>query len=803
VPNSTEPKAPPTRKYALAGVFAVAVFAAGLAGVYWAAQRDRARVERARPASAAYAGPATDAEVFAAYGTSPSCRSCHEAAYHNWEKSHHALAERPVDPVLDRAAFDPPWRIPHGSQHSVARRVDGQFQLVTQGPHGTNQPFAVTRVIGVDPLRQFLIPFGDGRLQASELCFDPNHPGWFDVYGEEDRRPGEWGHWTGRGMNWNNMCGTCHNTRFRKNYVEPSDTYQTKLAEMGVGCEACHGPMADHNAWQARHPNQTGDPTVRKITREEMFSVCAQCHSRRAELTGHFRPGENYFDHHYLTIPDETDLFYPDGQIRDEDYEVTAFLGSKMHAAGVRCVDCHEPHTAKLRVPGNDICLVCHGGAPAGVAPAGKDAPNPAIPPNARTAPATNAATTPAELPLAWITPKIDPKTHSRHKAGERGDFCTDCHMPQTVYMQRHARHDHGFTLPDPRLTKELGIPNACNRCHTDQSADWSLDAIVKWYGPRTNDAVRLRARAVAKARAGDPGASEGLLRMVHGETNYFWRAVAANLLKPWSAEPPVTAALLAGLSETNELVRAMAVRGLEPLAQSANGPVRAALRARLNDPVRAVRVEAAWALHATVDTNSPAGAELLAYLRHNYDQPAGALQMGVFLMDRGELASALDYFRRAVKWDPYSAPLYHALAVALSADGKAHEAVDALETACRLAPREAEYQFKLGLALNEVNRLNDACAALKRATELDPRYARAWYNLGLAYSGQGKDEPALEALLRAESLDPNSPEIPYARATILARLGRMDEARRAAQRAVELNGNFQAARQLLDNLGH
>jgi tetratricopeptide (TPR) repeat protein len=766
VSKQSEPKnGPPFGKYALTGAFIVVVFALGIFGVYRTAKRDKARTEQLKFPGPTPASPSDDAQLFATYGTSPTCKSCHEEAYDNWERSHHALAERKVDAVLDKGAFEPPWKITHGSQKSQARLVDGKFQLVTQGPGGTNQPFEVARVIGVDPLLQYLIPTEGGRLQASELCFDPNHPGWFNVYGEEDRRAGEWGHWTGRGMNWNNMCGTCHNTRFRKNYDERRDTYSTRMPEMGVGCEACHGPMADHNAWQALHPNKTGDPTVRKVKREEMFSACAQCHSRRAELTGNFRPPENFFDHHHLTIPDDTELFYPDGQIRDEDYEFTAFLGSKMHPAGVRCGDCHEPHSVKTRIPGNLLCMVCHGAL-------------------------TNAA------------PKIDLNKHSFHKVGERGDYCTDCHMPQTVYMQRHARHDHGFTVPDPRLTKELGIPNACNRCHTERSADWSLDAIVKWYGPRTNDAVPLRARAISKARAGDPTAVEPLLKMVHGETNSFWRAVAANLLRHWSTEPKVTAALLSCLNETNELVRTTAVRGLEPLVQSSNPSVMAAINARLNDPVRSVRVEAAWALHHTVDTNSPAGADLLAYLRHNLDQPAGALQMGVFHMDRGNLATALDYFRRAVKWDAYSAPLHHALAVALSADGKAAEAVDSLQTACRLAPREAEYRFKLGLALNEVGRLADACAALAEATKLDPQYPRAWYNLGLAYSAQGKDESALEALLRAETLDTAAPEIPYARATILARMGRMDEARRATQRAVELRPSFREAVELLQRLG-
>jgi predicted CXXCH cytochrome family protein len=404
---------------------------------------------KSNPASVAMTN--SDATVFAAYGKSPSCKSCHEEAYKNWEKSHHALAERPMDGAIDSPAFEPARQIKHGTQQSEVRLANDKFQLITQGLSKTNQTFEVSRVIGVDPLLQYLIPAEGGRLQATELCFDPKRMEWFNVYGNEDRQPGEWGHWTGRGMNWNNMCATCHNTRLRKNYDERTDSYRTTMAEQGVGCEACHGPMADHNAWQAKHPNQSGDPTIRKLSKQQMFHTCAQCHARRAELTGDFRPGENFFDHHALTIPDETDLFYPDGQVREEDYEFTAFLGSKMHAAGVRCVDCHEPHTSKLRLPGNQMCMACHGNV------------------------LTNGA------------PRIELETHSRHKVGTSGDFCTDCHMPTTFYMQRHPRHDHGFTVPDPRLTKEFGIPNACNRCHTNQTADWSLEAINKWYGPRTN----------------------------------------------------------------------------------------------------------------------------------------------------------------------------------------------------------------------------------------------------------------------------------------------------------------------------
>lgn len=712
--------------------------------------------------SSSAVGTNSDAAVFASYGQSPTCKSCHEEAFQNWEKSHHARAERPMEPALDTSAFEPAHRIKHGTQESEARIAEGNFQLITQGLSRTNQPFDVARVIGADPLLQYLIPTQDGRLQASELCFDPKRREWFNVYGTEDRQPGEWGHWTGRGMNWNNMCATCHNTRLRKNYDERTDGYRTTMAERGVGCEACHGPMADHNVWQAKHPNQSSDPTIHKLSKQQMFSTCAQCHARRGELTGDFKPGENFFDHHALTIPDETDLFYPDGQIREEDYEFTAFLGSKMHAAGVRCVDCHEPHTSKLRVPGNLMCMACHGNA------------------------LTNGA------------PRIELETHSRHKIGTRGDFCMDCHMPTTVYMQRHPRHDHGFTIPDPRLTKELGIPNACNRCHTNQTTDWSLEAMNKWYGPRTNELTRVRATAIAQARAGNAAAVPTLTKLAATETNFFWRAVAANLLRSWAGESSVREALIKSTKDTNELVRAMATRALEPYANASGTPAASALAAGLVDPVRSVRVDAAWVLRRTVDTNSTAGRDLLAHLHHNADQPTGAMQLGVFQLERGNAALAVDYLQRALSWDTNSAPLYDTLAVALSVQGRNAEAVGALESACRLAPREAAYRYRLGLALNEMGRLPEARLALEQAVKLEPQFAQAWYNLGLAYAAQEQLEPALEALVRAESLEAQSAQIPFARATVLARLNRTGEARRAAQRALEIQPDFPEARELL-----
>jgi Flp pilus assembly protein TadD len=245
-----------------------------------------------------------------------------------------------------------------------------------------------------------------------------------------------------------------------------------------------------------------------------------------------------------------------------------------------------------------------------------------------------------------------------------------------------------------------------------------------------------------------------------------------------------------------------MCVSALGPLAESGQAEAIGALTAKLSDASRNVRVAAARHVAASLDTNSPAGSELMHLHAQHADQPLGQMQRGVFELQRGNATNALPHFQTAARWDPFSPGIRHELAVVLSQMGRAREAVAELEAAVKLAPRDAEFHFKLALALNEVGDNNRVTAELEEAVKCDPRHARAWYNLGLARAGGGDDAGAEAALLRAEAAEPNDPAIPYARATILVRQGRIAEARTAAQRALEINRNFTSAAALLQQLG-
>jgi tetratricopeptide (TPR) repeat protein len=399
------------------------------------------------------------------------------------------------------------------------------------------------------------------------------------------------------------------------------------------------------------------------------------------------------------------------------------------------------------------------------------------------------------------VQTNFDLLTYQPKTLKETGGECVNCHMPQTVYMQRHWRHDHGFTIPDPLLTQRYGIPNACNRCHQDKDVAWALDAAEKWYGKRMERPTRQRAQLIARARKNDPSVRDPLLTMLNNEELSYWRAVATGLLEPWAADPPVRSALLQSLENTNALVRGKAARALDVLVDQPDGAVREALRRRLDDPVRSVRLSAAWALRATLDPSSHAGRELEHYLNLHSDQPVGQLQLGHYALARHQPDQALSYLQRAVEWDTNSAPTRHELAVVLSILGRTREAVEQLEAACRLEPREAEYRFKLGLAWNELGDLPRTIEALEQAVRLAPRHSRALYNLGLAYNARGDTEQALEMLTRAESAAPGDAQIPYARATIYTRLGRLAEARAAAARALQIQPDFHEASKLLRQL--
>jgi predicted Zn-dependent protease len=291
--------------------------------------------------------------------------------------------------------------------------------------------------------------------------------------------------------------------------------------------------------------------------------------------------------------------------------------------------------------------------------------------------------------------------------------------------MQRHPRHDHGLTIPDPLLTKELNIPNACNRCHADQSTDWALKYTDEWYGTKMNRPTRDRARWIAAAENGDISAKDKLTGLLT-DTNQspYWRAVAAIFLKQWANNPAVQTALLEQLKNEHPLVRDRVVRSLEPAMN--NSQVLSVLKPMLNDPVRNVRVAAAWVLRATVDMQSRAGLELQRMLDLDADQPTGQFEEAMLLLSRQQPSEALAHLKKATAWDPLSPPFLCIQAQVQDQLGQLEEALRTLNQAEAAVPDDPHVPYFRAMILVRNGRNAEAKAAVNRALKIQTDFQPA-----------------------------------------------------------------------------
>jgi tetratricopeptide (TPR) repeat protein len=666
-----------------------------------------------------------------------TCKACHQAQHDLWLGSDHDLAMQPADgtTVLGDFAAAP---FEHFGVTSSFRREGDAFFVRTEGADGELAEHEVAYTFGVEPLQQYLVELPGGRMQALPLCWDtrPASEGgqrWFHIYPNEPIPPKDVLHWTGPAQNWNHMCAECHSTNVRKNYLAASDSFATTWSEIDVSCEACHGPGSSHVAW-ARRPSPSGDPRLaarlgdddggswimdpatgtakRSVPRAShaQLETCARCHSRRATIHEEWLPGRSILDTHRPALLVEN-LYFADGEIQDEVYEWGSFLQSKMHASGVTCTDCHDPHRGDVVAEGNALCAQCH-------------------------------------LPA-----KFDVPSHHFHKEGSAGARCVECHMPERTYMVVDPRRDHGFRIPRPDLSRTLGTPNACNECHADRTAAWAASAAAKWWG--TERAAEPHwAETMHAARTWQKGAGERLIALAgDAATPGIVRATAVALL-PRDAGPAASNAIQFALNDGDPLVRLAAIGlldAVDPMPRMQIG------WRHLDSPHLALRMEA-----ASVLASVPAGLlspeqrtkldsaleEYRAVQLLNADRAEAHLNLGALHASRGEYDEAIREYRTALEKLPTFEPAWVNLADVWRALGHEAKAESTLLAAIETVPEPAESHLALGLSLVRLQRHGAALEHFRAAAELRPDEPHYRYVRAVALHSTG-DEKGAEAVLR------------------------------------------------------
>lgn len=685
---------------------------------------------------------------------SMKCGACHEKEFKEWANSDHAWAFRKLGPQWDAEAFQGVSLKAHGSMVTFSTSPQNERKVHDQK---TGKSWPAAWATGRTPLVQYLVPAEDGGFHTLSASWDINNKEWFDIFGQESRDDHDWGHWMGRGMNWNSQCAWCHMSDFRKNYDYKTDRYASTWKEPGVTCIQCHGPLL-------KTPESgTGCmiSTTSKMTARQMHDNCASCHARRDELDDDFRAGDLFDDHFFLILPVQPGIFWPNGMQRDEDYCETGLRLSAMGKAGVTCLDCHDPHTGTLKLPqeDNSLCMRCHG--------TGEKVNNIAA-------------------------PVIKPDEHSPCPPTSKGARCVECHMPESLYMARDPRRDHSFNSPDPQLSVELKIPNACIMCHKDKDDQWAAREVEKYYGREPKMAkYRERTRAVQRAYDGDSRALEALLKVYAGESNPSWKATILALLDAWADDERVQAIAQSALADKEPMVRGYAVRLLGRTG-------RIDLSSMLNDPVKLVRLEAAWVMKGTLKPGTRAFNELVRSSLYRADQPSGVMRMAQIESDHGNLEAAEQWYQKALKWDSSSAVVYRDYAVFLASHGKTEQAFDNMKKAAGLAPQDPGMWYLLGLGAVEAGKVQEALDAFSQAVKLDGNFYRAYYNRALLYHSEGRADEAIADLQYCADKDTANAEYPYTIGIIYIQAGEKRKAYLAAAEALRRNPSHASARILL-----
>tara|TARA_R110002072_G_scaffold3994_15_gene28482 strand:+ start:58116 stop:60452 length:2337 start_codon:yes stop_codon:yes gene_type:complete len=717
----------------------------------------------------------------ATYVGRDACVECHQTESLAFKGSHHDLA---MDVATDESVigdFNDVVFEHDGLQNRLFRDGD-RFMVHTEGPDGKMQDFEVKYVFGVDPLQQYMVEFDRdpessddeiGRLQVLRISWDTHRKEWFylrppDV--PEKLEPDDPLHWTGVAQRWQTMCADCHSTNLKTNHDVETLTYHTTFSEIDVSCEACHGPaslhieMARGNSlfWDRHHGYGLAQLKGEDATGQ--LEACAPCHSRRSLMDADYQAGDPFCSHFNLELL-RGDTYHDDGQIKDEVYVYGSFVQSKMFHKGIRCTDCHDPHSLELKHPGNETCTSCHQHA------AGK----------------------------------YDVPSHHHHAVGSEGAKCVNCHMPHTTYMEVDPRRDHSLRVPRPDLSVSIGTPNACSSCHVkdqlenisadkreslDLYQDWLLaasegdeevaeaisktdqwcdEACDRWYGDDRQTPAHY-GEILHGLRSGDSGSIAKALRYVMEPPEIapvLARATTLDELLQSGRGREAISAAKAVLKDSNEhpILRATAAR-----VMGASGPSDAVktLMPLLTDPSRLVRSEATKALvssggYQTLSGTRQKQADLAIdaiedELMLASDRAGAHMAWASLSEQRGDYLEAAEAYQNAIRVQP-------------SMSGPRTNYASMLDQLVSAAAQSREAQsaivqlFGGSGALNELmNQASEKAAQLRRYelpllgrdAKLASNNADVQYRYGLALYLSGDLPAAEKQLQRAAELAPD-----------------------------------------------
>jgi len=279
-----------------------------------------------------------------------------------------------------------------------------------------------------------------GSDQCSD-CHSEEYDNW-----KSSRHAGESQYSSEQSPQWAQNCAGCHTTGM--------DTVESSWKEMGIGCEACHGPGTGHIS-------NMGDK--REIVSTVSADVCGRCHIGNPSGAGlmkdgtrwivGYNPGMELSDIEDLQMTPLDPSALPPAPVNNHPFTYNMWqvsghnktfdnvftIGEREWQGPITCVACHNPHQSdnphQLVLSPDALCSACH---------------------------TQNAV-------LKGSGAKGVEQTRSLHTAIS----CIDCHMTEKNHLMRVLRPDN------PDLTAER--TDTCSACHEVKIREIRADQIQDW----------------------------------------------------------------------------------------------------------------------------------------------------------------------------------------------------------------------------------------------------------------------------------------------------------------------------------
>ncbi|WP_438862454.1 multiheme c-type cytochrome [Neptunicella sp.] len=658
-----------------------------------------------------------------------ACTNCHQNEHQQWLKSDHAKAMAVADESTVLGDFND-VRTEHYAEKARFYRQGKQFWVeIGQTDHPTK--YQIKYTFGHFPLQQYLVEIEPGKLQVLPFSWDARSKQdggqrWYHNYEAENITTADRLHWLQPLQNWNGMCADCHSDGIQRHYNPEQNSFNSHWKNINVGCLSCHGEMQGHPDQPRSNKSTTNNgksdaaayignwlrQADQKIAswhgpkRDNSFmDSCFACHSLRSPLTDGFSADNAFLDQfspQLLLAP----MYHADGQIKEEVYVYGSFLQSKMYAAGVNCLDCHDKHSMKIKIQGNGLCLQCHS----------------------------------AEA--------YDVESHHHHPQQSEGAQCINCHMPTNRYMGVDDRRDHSLKIPHPQLAEQFGTPDACTSCHQDKNSQWATGQLTKWFGqPPTISANLHNLYKLQLGQRITPSEHMALIR--DNSIPVISRATAISLLGMTQSQ--LDSHFLQALLNSDEalfrLSAAQAATTLTPIQKTA------LLVPLLRDKYKAVRVAVARSMVGVPLSGQDktdfdnAFDELMQSVEVNSWRGEGHANQAAINIQLNNLDHAASELQKSIKIDPYFDGAYFALAEVYRLQQR-EDLLDKLyQTALQRLPDSAQLHYSKALFLVRKQQYQPALKAFKSAYKLQPDNSQYLYAYLLSMDGIGQSKQALNTL--------------------------------------------------------